>query len=305
MEISRSFVLVLALHLSVFNSLGNVSSLKKKKSLNKPHGRHVANKRGWSSLFEPHGGNSSRPNISPVVVKGENVFYQDTKLPSQYSHQSVQDEKKRRRRKKKNMKLLKKKLRDDLKLYSPLGNQHVQSYPKRKCRNWNQCKKDECCIRFSSTSGYCKRRPQRGYRCRPVLLPGLRDCPCDSGLTCTLYKTTKLNFKKYKCERLKFDEDELQEQRFVWILLTKWKWELPWLEKIWTLGSRGVWWQIIVIIWRARQTFGVEHYASHKTVVFHPQQGLLVAFQLCSCTNRTNKARNCCVESCTKVIHSF
>lgn len=51
-----------------------------------------------------------------------------------------------------------------------LQDQHVQSYPKRKCRNWNQCKKDECCIRFSSTSGYCKRRPQKGHRCRPILL---------------------------------------------------------------------------------------------------------------------------------------
>ncbi|XP_020615634.1 uncharacterized protein LOC110053710 [Orbicella faveolata] len=215
MEISRSLVLVLALHFSVFNSHGNVSSLKKKKSLNKPHGRHVANKRGWSTLFDPHGGNSSRPNISPVVVTGENVFYQDTKIPSQYSYESIQDERKRRRRKKKNMKkLLKKKLRDGFKSHSPVGDQHVQSYPKRKCRNWNQCKKDECCIRFSSTSGYCKRRPQKGHRCRPILLPGLRDCPCDKGLTCTRYKTTRWGIKKHKCERLKFDEDE-QEQRFV------------------------------------------------------------------------------------------
>jgi len=95
--------------------------LQKKKSLNKPHGRHVANKRGWSTLFDPHGGNSSQPNISPVVVTGENVLYQDTKTPSQYSYESTQDERKRRRRKRKNMKkFLKKKQRDGFKSHSPV-----------------------------------------------------------------------------------------------------------------------------------------------------------------------------------------
>ena len=48
--------------------------------------------------------------------------------------------------------------------------QHHQSYPKRKCRNWSDCKKDECCIRYSSTKAFCKRRPQKGDRCKPILL---------------------------------------------------------------------------------------------------------------------------------------
>ena len=82
----------------------------------------MANKRGWSTLFDPHGGNSSRPNISPDVVTGENVSYLDTKLPSQNSFESIQDERKRRRRKKKNMKKLhKKRLRDGFKSHSPVG----------------------------------------------------------------------------------------------------------------------------------------------------------------------------------------
>lgn len=83
----------------------------------------MANKRGWSTLFDPHGGNSSRPNISPVVVTGENISYQEAKILSQYSFESIQDERKRQRRKKKNMKKLhKKKLRDGFKSHhSPVG----------------------------------------------------------------------------------------------------------------------------------------------------------------------------------------
>lgn len=92
--------------------------------------------------------------------------------------------------------------------------QRHQPHPKRKCRNWSDCKRDECCIRYSSTKGFCKRRPQKGDRCKPILLPGLRDCPCDQGLTCTRYKTTKWGIKKHRCELLKHDEDEV-DQRYV------------------------------------------------------------------------------------------
>ncbi|KAL9959991.1 hypothetical protein ACROYT_G033379 [Oculina patagonica] len=212
MEISWSLMFVFALYFSVFCS-HSVSSVKKKKSLNKPHGRHVANNRGWSTLFDPHGGNSSHPNTSPVAVSSENLSQQETKLVSENAFESIQEERKRKRRRKKNKKKLHKKSRDDIKSTSLVGYQDVHSYPKRKCRNWNECKKDECCIRYSSTKGYCKRRPQKGHRCRPVLLPGLRDCPCDEGLTCTPYKTTRWGLKKHRCQRLKFDEDE-QEQRY-------------------------------------------------------------------------------------------
>jgi len=212
MEITRHLIFIVILHLSVFYCHANVTSVKRKKVSIKPHGRHVANKRGWSSLFDPHGGNGTSSNVSPVAVvsiKG-NSQEEAARIASVHPVENIQHEKKKRRKRKKQMKRLLKKMRDDR--INLMG--YYQSYPKRKCRNWSECKKDECCIRQSSTKGFCKRRPQKGQRCKPILLPGLRDCPCDQGLTCTRYKTTKWGIKKHKCERLKFSEDEV-DQRYV------------------------------------------------------------------------------------------
>lgn len=81
----------------------------------------MANKRGWSTLFDPHGGNSSHPNISPVAVSSENVSQQEAKLISTSAFERIQEERKRKRRKKKNMKKLLKKLRDDIRSNSLVG----------------------------------------------------------------------------------------------------------------------------------------------------------------------------------------
>ena len=80
----------------------------------------MANKRGWSTLFDPRGGNSSHPNISPVAVSSENIPQQEAKLVSAIAFESMLDEKKRRRRKKKNMKKWLRKQRDDIKSASGL-----------------------------------------------------------------------------------------------------------------------------------------------------------------------------------------
>lgn len=47
-----------------------------------------------------------------------------------------------------------------------------------------------------------------------LIQPGLRDCPCDEGLTCTRYRTTKWGQKKHRCERLRISEEEEKEQRY-------------------------------------------------------------------------------------------
>lgn len=71
----------------------------------------MANKRGWSTLFDPHGGNSSHPNISPVAVLSENVSQPEARIVSSHPMENIRGEKKRKRRKKKNMKKMQKKLR--------------------------------------------------------------------------------------------------------------------------------------------------------------------------------------------------
>ncbi|KAJ7328647.1 hypothetical protein OS493_023918 [Desmophyllum pertusum] len=91
MDILRCLLFILALQLSVFYSHANVTSVKKKKSLNKPHGGHVANKGGWSTL---HSRNTSHPNISPVVVSSENVPQQEAMIVPAYPVESIRDEKK-------------------------------------------------------------------------------------------------------------------------------------------------------------------------------------------------------------------
>ncbi|CAH3149057.1 unnamed protein product [Pocillopora meandrina] len=209
MDILRGLLFIIALHHSTFYTHADQTSIKKNKSVNKPHGRHVANKRGWSTLFDPHGGNSSYPNISTTVHLRQNVSQTEATIASLHPVETIRGEKKRKRRRKKNMKKMLKKLRSG----SLVGHKESPS-TKRKCRNWSQCKKDECCIRYSVNRGFCKRRPQKGQRCKPVLLPGLRDCPCDEGLTCTRYRTTKWGQKKHRCERLRISEEEEKEQRY-------------------------------------------------------------------------------------------
>lgn len=212
MELTRHLLLILILHLSAFCCQANVTSVKRKKASTKPHGRHVANKRGRSILCDPHGGNETLANVSPVEVESikGSPQQQESRIKSIYPVEKIRDERKKRRKRKRHMKKFLKKWRDNS--ASLVG--YKNPYPKRKCRNWSQCKKDECCIRYSSTNGYCKKRPQKGDRCKPILLPGLRDCPCDQGLTCTRYKTTKWGLRKHKCERVKRPVDEV-EQRYV------------------------------------------------------------------------------------------
>lgn len=209
MEIIKYLVFVAVVHLSSFNSHADVTSVKRKKVSLKPHERHVANKRRRSTIFDTHGGNYSLPNISPVAVVSIKGSPQQEPEEAKITPVHHTMEKKKRRRRKKQKKRTSKKMKDE-----PKAHSRVLQYPKRKCRNWSDCKKDECCIRYSSTKGFCKRRPQKGERCKPILLPGLRDCPCDQGLTCTRYKTTKWGIKKHRCERLKHIEDEM-EQRYV------------------------------------------------------------------------------------------
>lgn len=217
MEITRHILFFLILHIWAFYCYANVTSFKKKKASTKPHGRHVANKGGRSILFDPHGWNKTESKVSPVAVvsiKGS-PHEQETRIVSVHSMEKLRRREEKRRRRKKKHKLMRKLKRWREQIYpaSALGNQY--QYPKKECRNWIDCKKDECCIRTSSTSGYCKKRPQKGQRCRPILLPGLRDCPCDVGLTCTSYKKAKRGLK-HRCERLIMDPRNFEvEQRNV------------------------------------------------------------------------------------------
>lgn len=71
----------------------------------------MANKRGWSTLFDPHGGNSSFPKISPVVYLKENVSETEATIASSHLVETIRGEKKRKRRRKKNAKKMLKKLR--------------------------------------------------------------------------------------------------------------------------------------------------------------------------------------------------
>lgn len=122
--------------------------------------------------------------------------------------------------------MLMRKIRDDQKSLSRL---RYEFYPKR-CKDWSDCKKDECCIRQSKTKGFCKKRPQRGDRCKPLLLPGLGDCPCDRGLTCTRYRTTKHGKKKHRCEHLRVPTDEV-DHRYVWFHWIA-KDNSPWVQQV-------------------------------------------------------------------------
>ena len=89
----------------------------------KPHGRHVANKGGWSTLFDPHGGNGTLSNTSPVEVvsiKGSSQQREPRIVPV-HPVEKIRDEKKKRRMRKKHMKRLLKKLRDDMNSISLVG----------------------------------------------------------------------------------------------------------------------------------------------------------------------------------------
>lgn len=206
MEITKYIVFSIVLHLQMFHSHATgTMSVKGKRSSIKPHGRHVANKRGWSTLFDTRGGNQTLPNVSPVAVVSTlgNAKQQERRIAS---FRNTVDKKTRRKKKKHTKRMMRRKIREDLDIKSRIW------YPKRKCRNWSECKKDECCIRYSATKGFCKRRPQKGDKCKPILLPGLKDCPCDTGLTCTRYKTAKYAMKKHRCERLNGYEDEVDQR---------------------------------------------------------------------------------------------
>ncbi|XP_015775347.1 PREDICTED: uncharacterized protein LOC107353541 isoform X1 [Acropora digitifera] len=211
MEITKYiiFSIILDLQISYSHADFDVTSLMRKRPSIRPHGRHVANKRGWPTLVDTRGGNQTLPNVSPVAVVSvhDNVKQEENKATL---NSNTIVKKTRRKRKKYPKRMLMRKIRDDQKSLSRL---RYEFYPKR-CKDWSDCKKDECCIRQSKTKGFCKKRPQRGNRCKPLLLPGLGDCPCDRGLTCTRYRTTKHGKKKHRCEHLRVPTDEV-DHRYV------------------------------------------------------------------------------------------
>ena len=97
---------------------------QRKKSSVKPHGRHVANKRGRPTLFDTHGVNQTLPNVAPVVVvsmKGSSQ--EEARMTSvHYPGEKIVDDKKRKRKRKKHhMKKLMKKMQDDMKSFSRVG----------------------------------------------------------------------------------------------------------------------------------------------------------------------------------------
>ena len=74
---------------------------QKKKLLTQPHGRHVANKRGLSTLFDPHGLNGSNHSIGPGEMINMEKSPEDSKsVPFEHSGIISKAARKKKRRKK-------------------------------------------------------------------------------------------------------------------------------------------------------------------------------------------------------------